>query len=64
MKWVASRKARLIRAIEDGETTDMDAYIMYGITGPELAEWRRLYETHGLKGLRSTKINKYREKSH
>lgn len=62
MKWVASRKARLIRAIEDGEMTDLDAYIQWGITGPELEEWRKRYAEYGLHGLRVTHVKKYRSK--
>ncbi len=56
--WTASRKARLIRAIEDCEFTDMDAFILYGITGPELDEWRKNYEQYGLRGLKITKAKK------
>lgn len=63
MKWVASRKARLIRAIEDGEMTDLDAYIAYGITKPELDEWREKYTKFGLRGLRVTHVKKYRSKN-
>jgi len=52
MKWVASRKARLLRMIEDGSLTELDAYIKYGITGPELREWQEAYENRGLTGLK------------
>lgn len=63
MKWVASRKARLLHAIEDGEMTDMDAYIKYGVTGPELKEWREKYNKYGMRGLRVTQIKKYRSEN-
>lgn len=63
MNWVASRKARLLHAIYDGEMTEMDAYINYGITGPELSEWRKLYEKHGINGLKTTKMQRYRNKN-
>jgi hypothetical protein len=52
-RWVASRKAAVVAAVQAGLLTVMEACRRYGLSHEEFAEWERRYESEGLKGLRA-----------
>jgi transposase-like protein len=52
-RWVASRKAAVVAAVQAGVLTVMEACRAYGLSHEEFAEWQRHYEAEGLKGLRA-----------
>ena len=52
-RWVASRKAAVVAAVNGGVLTAMEACRRYGLSPEELAEWERHYEAEGVKGLRA-----------
>ena len=52
-RWVASRKAAVIAAVQTGLLTVIEACRRYGLSHEEFAEWERRYASEGLKGLRA-----------
>ena len=52
-RWVASRKAAVVAAVQAGLLTVMEACRRYGLSQEEFAEWERRYVSEGLKGLRA-----------
>jgi PHD/YefM family antitoxin component YafN of YafNO toxin-antitoxin module len=59
MRWVASRKAAVVRRIEAGELTPEAACDEYDLTTEELAGWRDVYKQHGQPGLQITRVQIY-----
>ncbi len=59
-RWVASRKAQVVRAVRDGRLTLDEACDRYGLTGEEFLCWQRMIERHGVLGLRVTRLQRYR----
>ncbi len=59
-RWVVRRKAEVIAAVRGGLLTMDDACARYDLSLEELTSWQRLVESHGLLGLRATRINQYR----
>lgn len=53
-RWVASRKAAVIRAVLHGLITQAEAERRYGLSEEEFREWVRAYSQQGMKGLRAT----------
>ncbi len=64
IRWVKSKKAAIVQAIESGSVTERDVCEFYGICEEELASWVRLYHSHGAAGLRATHLKRYREIEH
>jgi Protein of unknown function (DUF1153) len=60
VRWTARRKAAVIEAIRNGEISLPWALIEYDLTTEEIGEWMRLYDTHGLRALRTTRLLSYR----
>ncbi|QYK40094.1 MAG: DUF1153 domain-containing protein [Paracoccaceae bacterium] len=60
-RWVASRKAMVVRAVVFGLITESEALDRYGLSAEEFALWRRAVEAHGEKALKVTAIQKYRQ---
>ena len=60
-RWVASRKATVVRAIAAGLISEADAMQRWQLSAEELAEWRRAIALHGVGALRATKLQKYRQ---
>ena len=60
-RWVASRKAVVVRAVIYGLIPEAEALERYALSEEEFALWRRAVETHGEKALRVTTIQKYRQ---
>lgn len=61
MKWTIKRKKGVLDQIDSGAIDEVKAFQLYGTTRQELDEWRRMIDKHGIKGLRVTKLTKYRD---
>jgi Protein of unknown function (DUF1153) len=59
-RWVTRRKAEVVAAVRGGLLTEEDACSRYELTKEEFAGWERLYDRHGMKGLRTTRLQNYR----
>ena len=60
-RWVASRKATVVRAIMAGLITKDKAMAMYDLSEEELESWTRAISMHGEAALRTTRIQTYRQ---
>lgn len=60
-RWVASRKAAVVRAINHGLITWKDAKEVYGLSDEELQTWQAAVEQHGEVALKATTIQRYRQ---
>ena len=59
-RWVASRKALVVKAVKHGLMSETEALNRYGISGEELTSWARAVEAHGEVALKATCVQKYR----
>ncbi|EKX57127.1 MULTISPECIES: DUF1153 domain-containing protein [Cereibacter] len=60
-RWVASRKAAVVKAVIHGLITEREALDRYGLSEEEFALWRAAVAAHGEKALKVTMIQKYRQ---
>lgn len=60
-RWVASRKAIVVKAVVYGLLSQSEALERYALSEEEFALWRRAVEVHGEKALKVTSIQKYRQ---
>ena len=60
-RWVASRKASVVKAVVYGLLSRNDAKEMYGLSDEELSEWESAMQNHGVRGLKTTSLQKYRQ---
>jgi hypothetical protein len=60
-RWVASRKAVVVKAVVYGLISQSDAQERYGLSEEEFTLWRQAVELHGEKALKVTSIQKYRQ---
>jgi hypothetical protein len=60
-RWVVRRKAAVVAAVRSGGITVEEACRVYQLSIEEFLCWQRAFETHGLAGLRVTRIQQYRE---
>ena len=60
-RWVASRKAAVVRAVEAGLIKRDDALEMYEISDEEFEGWQSLVVQHGETALKATGIQRYRQ---
>lgn len=61
--WVIRRKARVVAAVRGGLLSLEEACIRYTLTPDEFLSWQAAIDQHGLAGLRTTRIQKYRSGS-
>ncbi|MDJ0630337.1 MAG: DUF1153 domain-containing protein [Rhodobacter sp.] len=59
-RWVASRKAAVVRGVSAGLMSLKEALDTYELSEDEFASWRAAIETHGEAALKATAIQKYR----
>ena len=59
-RWVASRKAVVVKAVTSGLITRSEALDRYALSEEELALWFGAVEQHGEEALKVTTIQKYR----
>lgn len=60
-RWVASRKATVVRAVLYGLITQTEAQERYALSEEEFDLWRQAVEQHGENALKVTAIQKYRQ---
>ena len=60
-RWVIRRKAEVVAAVRGGLLSLEEACDRYVLTVEEYLGWQRSIDRHGLAGLRTTKIQKYRQ---
>ncbi len=59
-RWVVRRKAVVVFAVRAGLLTLEAACDHYGLSVEEFMSWQRLIENHGMRGLRTTRLQQYR----
>ena len=60
-RWVASRKAAVVRGVIYGLITQQEALERYGLSEEEFLEWVRAVSDHGVDALKATAVQKYRQ---
>ena len=60
-RWVIRRKAEVVAGVRSGLISLEDACARYTLSVEEFASWERLIDRHGLRGLRATRVQQYRE---
>jgi len=60
-RWVASRKAAVVRAVTVGLITRDEAKETYVLSDDELAEWETAVRDHGEGALKATSGQKFRQ---
>ncbi len=60
VRWVKSRKAAVVHAVQDGHLTREDACRRYGLSAEELQSWEDLVLKFGDNALKATAIKLYR----
>lgn len=59
-RWVASRKAAVVHAVDFGLITPDEALATWSLSEEELAGWRSALSRHGIVALRATSLKMYR----
>jgi transposase-like protein len=59
-RWVASRKAAVVAAVEQRLISIEDACARYGLTPEEFESWRAALGEFGVGALRATRLQLYR----
>ncbi len=59
-RWVIRRKAEVVAGVRAGLITIDEACERYTLSIEEFLSWQRLIDSHGVRGLRATKIQDYR----
>ncbi|MGY6634170.1 MAG: CtrA inhibitor SciP [Alkalilacustris sp.] len=60
-RWVASRKAAVVRAVAHGLISREDAQQRYALSSEEFEEWCRAIAVHGEAGLKVTALQRLRQ---
>ncbi|MGI1661808.1 DUF1153 domain-containing protein [Palleronia sp. KMU-117] len=60
-RWVASRKAAVLRAVRHGLLTRDEALTTYSLSAEEFDSWQAAVEQHGEVALKSTALQRYRQ---
>ncbi len=60
-RWVASRKATVIHAVDHGLISKKAALERYGLSEEEFDLWRKAIHDHGIDALKVTALQKYRQ---
>lgn len=61
-RWVIGRKATVVAAVQSGLLGLEEACRRYDISLEEFTSWVRLLERDGMRALRVTRLQKYRER--
>jgi hypothetical protein len=59
-RWVVRRKAMVVAAVRGGLLSIEEACHRYALTVDEFLSWQTSLDQHGLSGLKTTKLQKYR----
>ena len=60
-RWVASRKAAVVRAVDGGLIAQNEALETYGLSQEEFDSWHRAVHIFGEKALKTTRLQDYRQ---
>ena len=60
-RWVIRRKAQVVAAVHGGLLSLEEACARYTLTIEEFLAWQCSIDQHGLAGLRTTRIQQYRQ---
>ena len=60
-RWVASRKAAVVKGVTYGLLSLSEALDSYGLSEEEFQEWQNAVEKHGEAALKATALKKYRQ---
>ncbi|MBW6417221.1 DUF1153 domain-containing protein [Celeribacter sp. PS-C1] len=60
-RWVASRKALVVKGVVFGLIPLTDALKMYGLSEEEFNSWKNAISEHGEAALKATAVQKYRQ---
>ncbi|MGP3696274.1 CtrA inhibitor SciP [Rhodobacter sp. NSM] len=60
-RWVASRKAAVVKAVVHGLISEREALERYALSEEEFSLWRSAVVSHGEKALKVTMIQKLRQ---
>ena len=61
-RWVIRRKAQVVAAVRGGLLSLEEACERYRLTMDEFLHWQQSIDQHGLAGLRTTKVQEYRDR--
>ncbi|WP_172295072.1 DUF1153 domain-containing protein [Pseudoruegeria sp. HB172150] len=59
-RWVASRKAAVVRGVSSGLISHKEALEIYELSDDELSSWQQAVEIHGEAALKATALQKFR----
>jgi uncharacterized protein DUF1153 len=59
-RWVIRRKAEVVAGVRNGLISLEDACNRYKLSVDEFLSWQKLIEEHGVRGLRTTRLQQYR----
>jgi len=59
-RWVIRRKAEVVAAVRGGLLSLEEACSRYTLTVEEFLSWQRSIDRHGMRGLRTTRLQDYR----
>ena len=59
-RWVASRKAAVVKAVDGGLLDNAEACATYGLSEEELESWRAAVAEFGEGALKTTALQKFR----
>lgn len=60
-RWVASRKAAVVRAVAAGLVSRQGALDTWSLSEEELGAWEAAVTAHGVPALRTTRLREYRQ---
>jgi hypothetical protein len=60
-RWVPRRKAAVVAAVRSGAISLEEACRLYHLSEEEFRGWDQGFEVHGVAGLRSTRLQIYRD---
>ena len=58
-RWTIRRKVAVLTAVTVGVLTREEACRRYQLSDEEFISWQQAFEAHGLRGLRSTRLQQY-----
>ena len=59
-RWVVRRKAEVVAAVTSRLLGVEEACARYGLSLEEFLSWQRMMDSHGRRGLRTTRLQAYR----
>lgn len=59
-RWVIRRKAEVVAGVRSGVISLEEACERYTLSIEEFLSWQRLIDSHGVRGLRATRLQDYR----